>query len=211
MCSRLLAVALSVALAAWQAIPPRPEPEPPRNGYRIVCIGDSITQGSLPESSSYPSVLSALIKAANLTQATWRRTTRAKEAFASRPDIAVVMLGTNDAYQLFNEKAFREAYAKLVAELKALVPCPRVFLCVPPPVYSEQGSRMPIINEQFPFIIPQIANASGAGVIDVFNALGGSGLSKPQLFPDCLHPNEEGNRILARTVFEALREPLHLK
>eukprot|EP00727_Mastigamoeba_balamuthi_P001539 m51a1_g11382 putative xylanase (249) ;mRNA; r:3489-4466 len=233
------ALALTLWLSAAPAEPSAPPP-PPRT-YRIVCAGDSITEGFPPRQTSdwtYPRLLEALVNASGRASAVvlnsgvrrarclslarsgatlgaswrlpWRNTLRATEAFASRPDVVVVMLGTNDAYAGYSEQAFREAYATLVAELRALVPSPQVLLCVPPPLYRRQGERATVINERFPVVVPQIAKASGAGVVDVFNALGGRDLGRQQLFSDGLHPNEEGNKVIAQTVFEALRVPLHL-
>ena len=67
-----------------------------------------------------------------------------------------------------------------------------------------------VINEVFPHLIPRIANETGAtGVIDVFDALGGSALNAPELFCDyqscdACHPNDAGYDRLAGAVFRSL-------
>ena len=67
-----------------------------------------------------------------------------------------------------------------------------------------------VINHIFPHLIPRIANETGAnGVIDVFDALGGSSLNAPELFCDyqscdACHPNDAGYDRLAGVVFREL-------
>ena len=58
-------------------------------------------------------------------------------------------------------------------------------------------------------IIQQVAAEKGLPVIDLHTALSG----KPELFPDGVHPNAAGAKLMARAVYAALvgEEPLQEK
>lgn len=66
-------------------------------------------------------------------------------ALTSTPDIVTIMLGTNDAKQgnWFNVSVngadlgeYARDYAAMVATFKSLVPQPKVYLMIPPPLFS---------------------------------------------------------------------------
>lgn len=145
-------------------------------------------------------------------------------ALASSPDVVTIFLGTNDAkaYNWGNATFvgnYTWDYIKMVQAFKALPSSPKVYIVIPTPLYDEPGydappceMRQDITNTVFPTLLPStILPASGAdGVIDVFNALGGSGLSQPQQFCDGCHPVDQGYLEVAQTFFvflqnEALR------
>ncbi|HNX53776.1 MAG TPA: hypothetical protein PKI68_08535, partial [Pontiellaceae bacterium] len=56
-----------------------------------------------------------------------------------------------------------------------------------------------VVNEIIP-MIDEIARQTGATVIDLHRPLSG----KAGLFPDTVHPNAEGARLMAEAVFAAI-------
>ena len=68
---------------------------------------------------------------------------------------------------------------------------PEVYLMIPPPSYGAVWNIQPdIINQVYPQLIPEIANELGFKVINLFDALGGVKLEKPELISDLCHPTK---------------------
>ena len=49
-------------------------------------------------------------------------------------------------------------------------------------------------------MIRQVAKEDNASIIDLYTALSG----KPELFPDAVHPNDTGARLMAAAVYHGL-------
>jgi acyl-CoA thioesterase I len=190
---------------------------------KVACVGDSITQGSGTtayegRSNAFPAQLQRLLgekyEVANfgVSGATllkhgnkpyWNETAFNRSK-ASRPDVVILMLGTNDtkpqnwSYQ--NE--FADDYAEMVRQYQTLESTPRVFVCHPCVVSGANNYDINEANVQLEIpIIDSVARSLGAGVID----LHGATLGHDDLFPDRVHPNNAGANLLARTVYEALK------
>mmetsp|Transcript_6088 Transcript_6088/g.17615 ORF Transcript_6088/g.17615 Transcript_6088/m.17615 type:complete len:584 (-) Transcript_6088:229-1980(-) len=140
-----------------------------------------------------------------------------------RADIIVIMLGTNDARPPnWNGPSRALQYE---ADYKALIdvmrannsPDLKIHVAVPPPFYGHSApagssvaavnvSVKAVVNDIFPTLVPQIAQnmCLPTTPIPVFEALGGRSLSRPDLFPDGCHPNDDGYLLLAHTVLAAL-------
>lgn len=185
---------------------------------RVVCIGDSITEGiGADEGKSYPSQLQELLGPkwevlnCGLSGRTLLRKgdfpywvedafTRAKDF---KPDVVVIMLGTNDSkpqnWQYKDE--FAGDYKDLVAEFQKLPSKPRIYVCRPCPIPDpgNYGIDEKPIQEQIP-LINQLAKEQGLGVIDMNSAL----RPYPEMLPDKVHPNTAGATVMAKTVYEAL-------
>ena len=124
------------------------------------------------------------------------------EATKFKPDIAVVMLGTNDANLSLKESHtnFIEDYLILVEKLQALESKPRVWIVKPPPIfnetlgYSKEGLAKGVIPA-----IEEVARRAEVPIIDVYSAL-----TNPRYFLDGVHPNDEGAKIIARVVCQAI-------
>jgi acyl-CoA thioesterase-1 len=120
------------------------------------------------------------------------------------PDIAIIMLGTNDARTDHFESIdnFVSDYTKLINEIQALESKPKIFLVKPPPIFDNEFE---LKNENLlDGIIPrieQIANEEGLIIIDVYAALE----NHPEYFwDDGVHPSSEGATIIANEVYEAI-------
>ena len=187
---------------------------------KIVCVGDSITNGDKIErgKENYPKALERLlagkatvlnagqngagvIKADDVSYWTTKGFTAAMNA---APQVVVIMLGSNDS-RVVNWSAHKADYSRdlgeLVTTFAKLPSKPAVWLCLPPPMYSKRYNVQPQVLEKE--IIPQIrqvAKANNCGVIDVFTALS----NHPELFADGVHPNTNGAALIARTVSDAI-------
>jgi acyl-CoA thioesterase-1 len=193
----------------------------PVDAAKIACVGDSITYGyGLDNASteSYPAVLQTLVGAVHTVQnfgvsgATLLKSGDKpywnEAAFTSSdgfgPDVVVIMLGTNDAKpQNWSHKAeFPGDYQGLIdhyRELGALV-----YVVAPPPVYDPGAFDIPpdVVDDEVVPLVRQIATEANAPLIDVFQALSG----KASNFPDTVHPDAAGARLIAQTVDAALEE-----
>ena len=187
---------------------------------RVACVGDSITFGAyLPrrETEAYPARLETLsdgqlattnlgvsghtlIKAGRLS---WWNSPAFAQAAAYRPDAVVVMLGTCDVVEPEKLAAYESDLGVLVDHFTALPSNPRVWLATPPPMPTlRQWKLNRRLNQHVIPAIRRVARTHGAQVIDVNAALRG----RADLFPDDLHPNAAGADLIARTVWESMRE-----
>jgi len=179
---------------------------------RVACIGDSITRGY-----GYPNMLQNSL-GANYTVRNFGcdSTTvllntdkpyiyqvefdRAKKFL---PDIAIVMLGTNDARadHFKSIDNFVPDYLLLINELQALESKPKIFLVKPPPLFDNAFDlkNVNLVEGIIPRI-EQIAKQEGLSIIDVYAALE----NHPEYFQDGVHPSNEGSTIIAKEVYNAI-------
>lgn len=232
-------ITLVTLVKAKQLMEAPPAPAQPQ----LVCVGDSITFGSKASSPTYnyPSQLQTRFDIAlqdfqvtnlGVSGATVQKSGDnpywSTEAYARLVnqtwDVAVVMLGTNDAkpYNWAGQDAFLNDYRALLAQIRA----DATFVMVPPPLMLDGAYDMnqTVINDLFPVLVPELAP-----VVDVFSSLGGHAAWRDD-FPaggcaldsdwapcayfcsnqscDQCHPNDVGNAWLATTVFSALTPAL---
>jgi acyl-CoA thioesterase-1 len=190
-----------------------------RAAKRVACIGDSITFGANIENrrrDSYPSDLQQLfgtryevhnfgVSGANLIKkgdkSYWREPAFV-EATSFAPDIVIIMLGTNDTKpQNWRYKAdFPGDLRTLIEHFEALPSKPKIWLCVPPPVYKGNwGINQKALDELMPMIW-QVAKEEKLPVIDLFTPLS----NHPDYFADGIHPNEKGANIIAKVVYNRI-------
>ena len=212
---KILVVSAFVAssLASAQTVNPKDYKEP----VRVACIGDSITQGSGTKGNPYPSQLQKLLgdqwKVGNFGVS--GRTLLRKgdypywnekayqNALAFKPDVVVIMLGTNDTkpQNWAHEAEFATDYQDLVKSFLDLESQPKVFVCRPCPVPGK--GNFGISEENIQKEIPRIdalAKEMKLGVIDMHAAL----KDKPELIPDRVHPNAQGAGEMAKAAYQAL-------
>ncbi len=194
-------------------------PDVPQNTVmRVACVGDSITQGVGVRNeaiNSYPAQLKRMlgegwdVKNFGKSGATLMKqgnrsywdTTQFVSSHEYNPDIVVIMLGTNDAKSSNwgNNEPFISDYTAVIESYKALLSQPEIYICYPPPSYGNFAgiTDARIKNELIPKI-SQVASANNVSVIDIHSAL----KNKASLFPDTLHPNEEGAKQIAEAVYQ---------
>ena len=186
---------------------------------RIACIGDSITEGAginIQSSSAYPAVLGQILgDKAMVLNSGKSSTTLQKDGdfpfwnvkefsnlFAFNPDIVIVKLGTNDTKpQNWNRERFLKDYQSLIDTIRSIQSQPKILLCIPVPVFESTWG----INDStlIAGVIPAIqliAKTNKLETIDLNSPMKG----KEMYFPDHIHPNEDGARIMATLIAEKI-------
>jgi len=122
----------------------------------------------------------------------------------SSPDIVIIMLGSNDSkpYNWIYQTNYAPDYEDLINEYRNLPSHPRIYLNTLLTVYGAGSYDItdPIVTGQLCPIIKQIGFDENLPVIDVNTAT----KNMPQNFPDNVHPDIAGARVVAQTVFNGL-------
>jgi lysophospholipase L1-like esterase len=199
---------------------------------RVACVGDSITYGAGikdRQHDSYPMVLEELLGTGwtvgnfGVSGATllkkgdlpYFKQKAHAEALNFAPDIVVIMLGTNDSKHRGNgslesgkaidnwqyKADYIPDYEELIGEFRKANPQVKVYVCLPTPCFPGRwGINNRTIHDEIIPMVRQVARDSQAGIIDLNTALTG----KKNLFPDTVHPNPAGAKLMAETVYKAL-------
>ncbi len=187
---------------------------------RVACVGDSITFGAgveMREVNNYPKVLGGLLGpkydvrnfgvsgATLLTKGDlpYVKQTAFADAKKFQPNIVVIKLGSNDSkpqnWKL--EDQFIADYKAFVKEFQSLDSKPQVYLCLPVPAYKGNfGITEPVVKGKVKPKVAEVAKDLNLPVIDLYAALS----DKPEMFPDQIHPNATGAKLIAETVSAAL-------
>lgn len=188
---------------------------------RVACVGDSITYGAGiegRETNSYPAVLGQWlgggfqIRNFGVSGATllrkgdkpWWDEPEFQGVTAFAPHIIILKLGSNDS----KPQNWRHA-AEFETDLKALLDHfaelpgkPRVYLCLPVPAYETRwGINEKVLTGEIIPRLRRVAEERKLPVIDLHAALS----DKPECFPDKIHPNAAGARLMAEAVGAALK------
>jgi acyl-CoA thioesterase-1 len=174
----------------------------------IVALGDSLTAGlGVAADEAYPALLEQRLRREGFayrvvnagvsgdTTAGGRR--RVPWALRARPDIVIVALGANDGLRGLPIAAMRENLVAIVTEVRAAGA--RVLLAGMrmPPNYGEAYTRD--FAEAFAAVARQTHVAFLPFLLD--GVAGDPALNQS----DGIHPNAAGQRVVAQTVWRALR------
>jgi len=187
---------------------------------KVACVGDSITFGAGIKdrgNNSYPVQMGRMLgqryevrnfgvngatMLKNGNKPYWKQGAY-KQALAYQPDIVVIKLGTNDTKpgNWAKKAEFAGDTVAMIQSFQKLDSSPQVWICKPVPAYPERWgiSDKTIKNEVLP-LVEQAAKQTKIKVIDLYAALSG----KPALFPDKIHPNAEGAKLIAEAVGTAI-------
>lgn len=192
---------------------------------KIACLGDSITYGAAADNSytdSYPAQLQKLLgeeysvmnfgkSGATLQDSAddpYRRTPEYAGATLFVPDIAIIMLGTNDSktYQKPVQKNMEQAYDVLIADLLALNEDMEIIIATSPYAYNASWS---ISNSNIEnTVIPAQENTAdkyGLQLIPMHEytkKMSGN-------FADGIHPSSKGYTYIAYRMYcDFLNEPV---
>ncbi|MFD2158585.1 sialate O-acetylesterase [Rubritalea tangerina] len=189
---------------------------------KVACIGDSITFGAKVQerkNNSYPAQLQKILgngfsvrnfgRSGSTIQLKPKLSYPKLKQFSQvkewAPDIIIIKLGTNDANQSNHnwqgQDAFQKDYETFIDSCSQLQSKPKIYLCTVAPSFNDPGNREEIITDNVNPTIKEIASKHDLQLIDVFSALRG----KKELFPDSLHPNAQGAKIIAQTVAESIQ------
>lgn len=210
---KLVFIALCLLVLAAQAAKP----------VKVACVGNSVTYGyglQDREHDSYPVRLQQMLgegyevqnfghSGATLLYKGHRPYIGLPEfhqALDFKPDWVVIHLGLNDTDPRNWpdwKGEFIPNYRALIDSFRLVNPEARILVCKMTPIFDrhprfQSGTRD--WHAQVQKAIEQVAQGAGAQLIDLFTPLH----SRPDLFPDALHPNPEGAKILAKTVYSAL-------
>jgi lysophospholipase L1-like esterase len=138
------------------------------------------------------------------TETPYMNTSMFQSALEFQPDIVIIMLGTNDAQPNLHQynASFVGDYVKLVTAFQELESKPKIWIVLPPPIFSDQGGKISpeyFTNTLIPYI-KQAANETNLPVIDVYSALA----SYPDYFTDGLHPNRAAAELIANEIYQAI-------
>ena len=120
------------------------------------------------------------------------------DVFAYRPDIIIIMLGTNDTKsQNWNEESYAADYQALIDTFKTIPSKPKIFVCLPVPVFKTKWgiNDSTITAGEIP-IIENLAKKNNLQIIDLYHKMSGQG----ENFFDGIHPNEKGAKIMAEII-----------
>ncbi len=194
-----------------------------RNKIKVACVGNSVTYGyNLPdrEHTAYPVQLQHMLgndyEVQNFGHSgatllfkghnPYNKLPEFRAALNFKADVVIIHLGLNDTNprnwpQYADE--FIPNYRALINSFKVANPKAKIWICLMTPIFHDHprfdsGTRLwhGLIQQR----IKQVAQTYGVGLIDLYTPLH----SFPNLFPDALHPNAEGAKILARTVYNSI-------
>lgn len=193
------------------------------NVTHLACVGDSITYGSgLKNRSqdSYPAQLGRMlgnkwevknygVSGTTMMKKGDRPYEDRKEYQAAldwKPDVVLIALGTNDSKPQnveTNPDDFAPSYREMIAKFRAENPEVKIFACLPPPAFPENwGIRDRIITGTIIPMIREVARDEHVSIIDFHTPL----KDEAAVFPDKVHPNPEGARLMAKIISEALKK-----
>lgn len=193
------------------------------HAIRVACVGDSITYGlgvENREENSYPTLLSKFLgknyetKNFGVSGATllkkggnpYWKLPQFRAATQCAPRIVVLALGTNDSKPV--NWGFKSEFAadlrSMIEHFRKLPTNPQVWVCLPPPVISTDsgGINEAVVSGEIMPLIRQVTKELNVPVIDLHASLS----NHPEFFPDGIHPNAAGARVIAQTVFADLRK-----
>jgi acyl-CoA thioesterase-1 len=179
---------------------------------RVACVGDSIT-----EITNYPTDLQnmlgngykvgtfGVVGATVLlnTDRPYLNQTAFQEVSMFKPNIVIIILGTNDARSnIFeNSENFTSDYKQLVFGFQNLSSRPKILVAIPPPIFN---NTLDLISTNLvQSIIPQIQNITnelGLPTINLYAQL----IGHPDYFPDGVHPDNTGASLIAKEVYNEI-------
>lgn len=177
----------------------------------LVIIGDSLTEGyGITKEEAFPNLLEAKLKAAGknwkvLNSGVSGSTSasapgRVSWALKSKPEAILIALGANDGLRGLKTSALESNLIKAVTVAKSSGA--KVFLAgmQMPPNYGIEYTK------EFREVFPKVAKKEK---VELLPFLLDKVAGQPKLnLADGIHPNEAGHKILAKTVFEFLKDKL---
>ena len=193
----VLLLSTFIMLFVFQTLEMKKEPSKP---IRVACVGDSLTSWT-----EYPNDLWMLlgtnysvgnfgVGGATITDNSGKPYVNEsvfQDAKEFKPEIVIIMLGTNDANPAIeiNSSRFVSNYCHLIDDFQKLDRTLKVWIVKPPPVLND-GTGLSTKNFEA-YIIPaigQVATKTHLPLIDVYTPL----LCHSEYFIDGVHLNNEG-------------------
>lgn len=191
------------------------------NAKLVACVGDSITYGSGISNRQYDSYPAQLGRMLQKFDNQWQtqnfgvsgatllssgdlpyvQQNAYNQALAARPDAVIIfMLGTNDSksWNWVHKDDFVSDYIFLIDAFAGLPSKPKIWICKPVPAFSDNfGITNAVIKDEIIPMIDQIAELRDVEVIDLYTPL----INASSMFPDGIHPNVGGAKLMAEAIF----------
>jgi lysophospholipase L1-like esterase len=200
-------------------VPPLAQPVAAAVPIRITCVGASDVSSPTPYGTpNWPDYITPMLGyeyaitncgASGTTMlkqgnAPYWNTQQYTNSLNSSPDIVIIMLGSNDSksYNWIYQTNYVHDYETLINEYRNLPSHPRIYLNTLLTVYGGGSYDItdPIVTGELCPMIKQIAFDENLPIIDINAAT----KNMPQNFPDNVHPNIAGAKVVAQTVFNGL-------
>ena len=195
--------------------PVPPEKEGKERAYRILILGDSLTEGyGIPPTDAYPYLLQAKLNA-NLPadsqpyevinggvtgSTTSGGATRIDWYLKSPPDFLIIALGGNDGLRGISPQQTKNNLRKIIQKAQqSNIPVLLAGMKLPP----NYGS--PYLKD-FENIFPQLADELEVSLLPFL--LEGVGGNPKMNLPDRIHPNSAGHQMMCETVYQHLTQHL---
>jgi lysophospholipase L1-like esterase len=181
------------------------------NVVRVACVGDSIT-----EYSGYPHKLQNMlgynysvgnfgVSGATVSldsKIAYMKQDAFQHAMKFRPDIVIIMLGTNDAnLEITTDRDIQPEYLQLVNAFKELDSRPQIVVVDSPPIFStNSGYNDTYLTTNVIPSINTVADQMNLHTVDMYSAFG----NHSDYFADGIHPNNDGSTLIASTMYDAV-------
>lgn len=193
------------------------------DSIRVACVGNGITYGvgvKDRDKDSYPAQLQSLLgnrynvgnfgkSGATLLNKRHRpyiKQKEYKEALEFNADIVIIHFGINDTdasdWPYFKDNFIKD-YISLIESFKNKKTKTRIIIASITPIWNKHPrflSRTKVWQDEIRKKINVVADICNVELIDFYSIL----QNYPFMFPDAVHPNEEGSSILAKTVYSAI-------
>lgn len=187
---------------------------------KVACVGNSVTYGlgiEEREKYNYPTQLQAMLgkdyEVANFGKSGATLLSKGHRPYIKEPeyasavkfagDIVVIHLGLNDTDPrnwLEYRDEFVKDYITLIDTFRKANPKARFIIARMTPIFDRHprfDASTRDWHAQIQLAIEQVAQYTGAQLMDFHAPL----YHRPETFPDALHPNADGAKILAETVY----------
>lgn len=191
----------------------------------VLCVGDSITYGQgvlfKRKTQTYTYLLSSLSDGeytvlnyglSNRTLLSSGNMPYTNEKFYEKSlkedaDIVTIMLGTNDSKEAnWNPSRYKQELETFIKTYQNMQSHPTVYVMLPPKIFIdgiENGNcnNVTLVNEVIP-IINEVCSSINVTTIDLYTIT----KDHPEFFDDGLHPNYEGNIVIAKEIYKIIKE-----
>lgn len=191
---------------------------------RVACVGDSLTYGhgvSGWSKNNYPAQLGNMLGGGYCVN-NYGYSGRTASSSGDRPyvneklygksldfapEIVVIMLGSNDTKpeNWHGKEEYVKDYKAIVKSYLDLESVKEVYIMSPPPVWERKGKApynisTEIVSGDIYYAAQEIAEEFDLNYIDLHSLFA----DKEYMFKDGAHPNADGAKLIAQTVYEAI-------
>lgn len=195
---------------------------------RVTCVGDSLTYGSgvlkTREIDSYPSKLQTKLGPSYLVSNFGLRNGTASEtgnlpyinsgeyadSLKSKPDIVVIMLGTNDTKDInWDADEYKKGLSDIVVSYLDLKTKPKVYLVRSPYCFSVEGQELAeygiqpaVVADELGKIAQEVAQEYSLEYVDMYQVTEGQ---NDLYTSDGIHFNKDGYELISDTIYDAIK------